>query len=189
MLRAVYKYYSDQGSTRGMDLESFLEMMDDTDMMVTDLWDLSERECRMAYFYANMVVVDELKSHAKLITITFIEFMEALAWIADNLAVPTDDELLKLNIQTDDSKAPFMIDFEISVLALEDNVKAKLLKRRPSAVFLGDKTRSLANKLDKFLQLLGGRLGVRHAGRLPPRGFKFVESGYIFIAQLDSFGK
>ena len=31
--------------------------------------------------------------------------MEALAWIADLLAVPTDEELLKLNIKTDDPKA------------------------------------------------------------------------------------
>ena len=82
-----------------------------------------------------------------------------------------------------------MIEFESRVLGMEDNVKERLLTRRPSAAFMAEKKRPLANKLDKFLRLLGGRVGVRHSGRLPPRGFKFVESGYVSISQLDDLGK
>ena len=62
------------------------------------------------------------------------------------------------------------------VAALEDNVKKSILVRRPSANFLTydteagqlvPKDRALDLKLDRFLYLLGGRLGVHHAGRIP----------------------
>mmetsp|Transcript_10946 Transcript_10946/g.25438 ORF Transcript_10946/g.25438 Transcript_10946/m.25438 type:complete len:131 (-) Transcript_10946:41-433(-) len=128
---------------------------------------------------------------------TFIEFMEAMAWIADLMPIPTEAEMIKLNIKTRDPKEPFMIEFEMRVAALEDNVKKSILVRRPSTEFMAydletqqlvPKLQAMDYKLDRFLYLLGGRLGIFHGGRLPGnKGYKFVPN-YISIAQLDGLG-
>ena len=170
MMRSAYNYYSSLNHERVMNLEMFLEMMDDTKMIGSEIWDLSERECRIAYFSSQNVIVDELKSHKKLVTMTFIEFMEALAWLADLTPIPTESEMIKLNIETRDAKEPYMIEFEMRVATLEDNVKESILVRRPSATFMQydlatkamvPKSRPLDFKLNRFLYLLGGRLGIR----------------------------
>ena len=90
MLQSVYTYYGTLGANLGMDLDSFLSMLDHTCCIGSEIWDLSERECRIAFFCSKNVVVDEQKSHKKLVTMTFIEFMEAMAWIADLMPIPTE---------------------------------------------------------------------------------------------------
>ena len=78
--------------------------------------------------------------------------------------------MIKLNIETRDAKEPYMIEFEMRVATLEDNVKESILVRRPSATFMQydlatkamvPKSRPLDFKLNRFLYLLGGRLGIR----------------------------
>jgi len=120
---------------------------------------ISARECRLAFYFSRMLVIDEVKSRHRAQTLSFVEFLEALCRLADMFSVPSDEDLAK-------HKAVNPIDWLIKLKALDMEEEDRLRKPRPSSAFLAPKTRSLQSKLDWLLKLMFGRLAILNKGRL-----------------------
>ncbi|KAH8088855.1 hypothetical protein JL720_6823 [Aureococcus anophagefferens] len=96
--------------------------------------DLTSREMRLAFWWSRMVVIDEVKQRAKFMTLTWVEFLEALGRMAEMMTLPDDDDLRKDEInhkheaEEDDADAP---------LAPRIDRLCKLLMGRIAVVFKG----------------------------------------------------
>ncbi|CAM9640570.1 unnamed protein product [Chrysoparadoxa australica] len=126
------------------------------------------REARNAFYRARMIVSDEIRKRDKLFNLSFVDFLEALARLADMMSVPTDQDLEALKI-TD------IMEFETSLANLVDAESSRQIrKKRESAAVLHDSARPLSEKLDRMLFYMIGVLGVKSKGTLK-HGVKSIQ--------------
>ena len=104
-------------------------------------------------------VCDEVKQRAKLMFLSWTSFLEALCRIIDLTSVPTDDDLKTLRAET-------IMDYEEKLSQADADTQARLRVSRPSAEFGAPKTRPLAEKADRMISLMMGRLAILNKGAL-----------------------
>jgi hypothetical protein len=97
LLKMVYKRYLWRADTgrrpKLMKLEHWSKIMDDCHMINAEF---TTRESKLCYLRAKMVTVDEIGSAVCNESITFTEFLEALARLAEYNWYPSDDELREM---------------------------------------------------------------------------------------------
>ena len=141
---------------------------------------LSVREARLAFWRSRMCVIDEIKSRTKFMTMTWISFLEALGRLADYMSIPIDDDLH--SIGADD-----IMGYHKKVAEADAETQARLRKRRPSADFENPPTRPLADKFDRLIRIILGRMAVIHKGAIQQGGKRMSLVGsYITQKQLQA---
>ena len=138
---------------------------------------------RLAFFMSRMIVADEVKARHKFTTLSFIEFLECLARIADSTNVPTDADLAAAGAAT-------IVDLDLALSQKEGGTSTSALKkRRPSCDYFEPKTRPLEEKLDRFIRQMIGRLGLREGGIISDGGKRIsLIPKYVTREQLTSMG-
>lgn len=158
-LRMIYDKYSMlnplQGKAR-FGIEEWQALCNDTKLVSGDL---TMREVRLAFWHSRMIVVDEVKSRMKITTLSWLEFLEALGRIAEQMSLPTDEDLKSL-------RADDILAFDEKLAAADADTQARLRRPRPSADWGAPKTRALAVKLDRLIRLMLGRFGILYKGAL-----------------------
>ena len=140
------------------------------------------RAVRFAFWRSKMFVVDEVAKRAKVTGLSWVEYLEALARLADSMSLPTDDDLATLGARD-------MLDFEHKLQSATDELAATLAYPRPSSEFLAPKTWPLAQKLDRLIRLILGRAGLMNKGMLAIGGKRLPLVGkYITTEQLKTLG-
>ncbi|KAH8062636.1 hypothetical protein JL722_3563 [Aureococcus anophagefferens] len=156
-LRIVYDKYAmlkPDGGRPSFSLMEWVTVLNDGRLIGDEL---TVREARLCFFWSRMVVADEVKSRHKFMTLSWVEFLEALARVADMTNVPTDEMVA-------DCGAINMIDYEFKVQKMLPEEREKFSERRPSADLLAPKTRPLGNKVDKLCKSLLGYISCAHNG-------------------------
>ena len=151
-------------------------------MLLVDLLgfslDLTQREARFAFWLAKMTVVDEVQKRHKLMTLSWVEFLEAVGRVADSISIPTDEDLASLG-------AANIMDFEARLGTADVATQARMRKPRPSSDFAAPKTRPLSLKLDRLLRLIIGRTALACKGTLSVGGKRYNLVGtYVTREQL-----
>jgi len=94
LLKMLYKRYlvrADSGRRpKLLKLEHWTRIMDDCQMINSDF---TSRESKLCYLRAKMVIVDEIQDRVRNESLTFTEFLEALARVAEFNCYPSDKEL------------------------------------------------------------------------------------------------
>ena len=131
--------------------------------------DFTAREAMLAFFNSRMVVCDEAVKRDKYISLQYVDFLEAIARVADTISVPTDDDIRALD-------AVNMTDYRMKKASFGGGRptspstggqrQASLITRRPSSEFLVTSQRPLEEKLDKTIRLLIGNIGLLNKGNL-----------------------
>ena len=96
-LYALYECYAGEGpngTAALLSLPEWLEMLVHLDLFDRDF---TPREATLAFQWARMRVVDEIKGRSRMMNICFIDFLEALLRVALEKKLPTPDMLRKLN--------------------------------------------------------------------------------------------
>ena len=160
-LKALYALYGpSEGGKPTFNLGSLRRLLSDLAFLAWDIHCLSLPMVRLAFFNSRMVVGDVIKQRHKFMTLSFIEFVEALARVADSMNVPTDEDLAKLGVAS-------VVDLDLVVL--EQKVDVSFLREtHGSADVMAESERPLVEKLDRFLVHLFGRLGLRDGGIKTP---------------------
>ena len=176
-LRIVYDKYAmlkPDGGRPSFSLMEWVTVLNDGRLIGDEL---TVREARLCFFWSRMVVADEVKSRHKFMTLSWVEFLEALARVADMTNVPTDEMVA-------DCGAINMIDYEFKVQKMLPEEREKFSERRPSADLLAPKTRPLGNKVDKLCKSLLGYISCAHNGVIQHGGKRARLIGtYITEAQ------
>ena len=182
-LRALYDGYAATldavAGTPSFGLASWQKFVSDA-CLVSD--DCTMRAVRFAFWRSKMFVVDEVAKRAKVTGLSWVEYLEALARLADSMSLPTDDDLATLGARD-------MLDFEHKLQSATDELAATLAYPRPSSEFLAPKTWPLAQKLDRLIRLILGRAGLMNKGMLAIGGKRLPLVGkYITTEQLKTLG-
>ena len=116
----------------------------------------------------------QVKSRLKFTTLTWTQFVEALARVADMMSVPTDADLASIG-------AGDIMSFEEKLADADADTQARLRRPRPSAEFGAPKTRGVHVKLDRLLRLVIGRFGILGKGSLQhgTKKMSLVSANYI----------
>ena len=117
--------------------------------------DLTQREVRLAYWRSRMIVVDEVKRRQKFMTISWVEFLEALVRLSSMMTLPSNDILLSLrcaNILEYDKK------LELAPKHVLDEVRERLEAEREAT--------PLAERVDQLCKLILGRLAIKFHGAI-----------------------
>ena len=182
-LKALYALYGpSEGGKPTFNLGSLRRLLSDLAFLAWDIHCLSLPKVRLAFFNSRMVVVDEIKQRHKFMTLSFIEFVEALARVADSMNVPTDEDLAKLGVAS-------VVDLDLVVL--EQKVDVSFLREKHgSADVMAESERPLVEKLNRFLFHLFGRLGLRDGGSIKTPGSTVsLIPRYITREQLAAMSK
>jgi len=139
-------------------------IMDDEDSKFT------LREGRLCYVWAQMRVIDDFKDVEKYESLNFIDFLEALARVAEGFPLPA---LAIIKANGFRSGVEYMG-------ALKADQTDLMLTNRPSRDYMGVKTRPLATKIGDFLDFLFRVVHV-HCG--------YQDEDYTLERALDVFTK
>eukprot|EP00622_Pseudochattonella_farcimen_P005414 FR741025.1.p1 GENE.FR741025.1~~FR741025.1.p1 ORF type:complete len:140 (+),score=21.79 FR741025.1:97-516(+) len=99
----------------------------------------------------------------KYTTLSFVEFLEFIARLADCVSIPTNDELVEAMVTEGAPKDDFsIVDYEIHLIHKHNSPRQSTtwMQRRPSHGTLTESTRPMEEKLTKFIQLFMARLAV-----------------------------
>ena len=181
-LRIVYDKYSmmrPDGGKPSFSLVEWTTVLNDGRLIGDEL---TMREARLCFWWSKMVVADEVRSRHKFLTLSWVEFLEALARIADMINLPTDAMLAEAG-------ATDLIDYEFKVLKMLPDDQARFRARRPSASLLAPKTRPLGGKVDKLCRSLLGYMACAHNGVLQHGGKRArLVGAYITDARFKEIG-
>jgi hypothetical protein len=158
-LKKIYTHYSLLNPVQGkaqFGIAEIVQMFKDAGMLGNAI---SSREARLAFFQSRMVVKDEVNSRLKFMTLSWWEFIEVLARLADCMSLPTDENIAELS-------ADSLIEFELKLKECDSEKQKRLKERRGSAGMTTFKTRPMDEKMVKFINYLMGRLGVYYQGNL-----------------------
>ena len=162
-------------SRKHMTFELWIELMMTLDLVLDDGNELSLREVRLAFVYAQMRVVREFVDDEKFCTLNFTDWLEALARVAELFPLPPLEQLKREGFasgveyldslraaeknaaeKTDDAPEA-NAETEASpeeATQKQGSLSALKFPHRASRAFAAPKTRPLATKLDDFLDYL-----------------------------------
>ncbi|CAM9278761.1 unnamed protein product [Discosporangium mesarthrocarpum] len=121
------------------------------------------REGKQAFYTARMVVRDEMKSRGRITQLSYLDFLEALARLADKMLIPTDKDMARVNV-TD------VLEYESALSRfhpIDASQDGSLAPSAATAVTSGSavsKAEPLATKLDRMLRYALGTFAIRCQG-------------------------
>lgn len=157
ILKALYSRYrlKPQGGglrTKVLKLEGWQQLMQDAHMVDSNL---TIQDSELALLWARMYVIDEIKDYARYTSLTFIDFLEALARISDMKSVPPAADLAAAGYPT---TLEWALDKERQEGSQENDNMPDIFRPRPSARLGAPKARPLHAKLEQLLDLMFRRL-------------------------------
>ena len=151
-------------------IPNWMSFLKDSGMIGEENGDFTTREAMLSFFNSRTVVIDEVKGRSKFISLSFIDFCEALGRVTDRLSVPTDEDIAVLEATPQgggDGGVKNMVMYgNKKKQVINEHAKAILFKRRPSSDFMFDSQRPLAEKLERVLNLMIGNIALRVGGSL-----------------------
>eukprot|EP00854_Cymbomonas_tetramitiformis_P026993 gene26993-33202_t len=144
-LKAVFDYYKSPGHKlmKRMSIESFSDVMLHT-YLVSNVG-ASLHDVEIAYVLSKMIAFDEIKSRYKWITLSFVDFIEAVARIAEIISFPAPEDLIAAGY---DEEQPTYDYFK-------QGGNEPLVERRESSGEMNCvKTRPLAAKIKQVLEVM-----------------------------------
>lgn len=170
-LRAVYSRYRLRPPGGGlrpklMQKDGWMQLMHDACVIGEHF---TERAAKMCYCEAKMNVIDEVNKRPKIMSLQWVEFLEALGRVSDRVHLPTQQQVNESSFR-DRGVLAFMLDQE------NQDPAHRILRRNSNTSLRADKTRPLAEKLDVLLEYIFQRLDYNPA---QPRAFdkaRFIRS-------------
>ncbi|GMH56164.1 hypothetical protein TL16_g02072 [Triparma laevis f. inornata] len=162
VLYQKYKNYKPVSGSALFSVPQWIQFLKDSLMLGDgDDGDFTAREAMLAFFNSRMVVCDEVKKRDKYISLQYVDFLEAIARVADTISVPTDQDMSAAG-------AINICDFKLKTKGAvsEPKNQSSLMTRRPSSEFLVASQRQLAEKLEKTICLVVGNIGLCNKGNL-----------------------
>eukprot|EP00239_Pterosperma_sp_CCMP1384_P006610 CAMPEP_0197846288 /NCGR_PEP_ID=MMETSP1438-20131217/3054_1 /TAXON_ID=1461541 /ORGANISM="Pterosperma sp., Strain CCMP1384" /LENGTH=604 /DNA_ID=CAMNT_0043457875 /DNA_START=30 /DNA_END=1845 /DNA_ORIENTATION=- len=153
LLRAIYSRYRLPPKTGGVRRKTLT--IDDWEKFCNDMGFVDQKfgipDVRLSYVWCRMMVSDVVASYDKMISMTFIDFLEALGWVADTKFIPPSIEL---------ETAGFANWFEWQQHTEQGGDEAfNIIPHRESASsFVAEKKRPLAVKVTGLLDIVFRRL-------------------------------
>ena len=193
VLKALYAHYSD-ALHGGVLLSGFLQLVEDSGLARSSLWDFSDRDACFAFASAKDLVVDDVRSRGRAISLTFEDFMEALLFVAEYLPLPTESDLIKHGLTKNNRPVDcYMVLFDLQHSSDEEPAAQRATlepPRRPYGPMSANDwaaltARPMSELFNHFIRLLAGKLAVKGNGRLTHPGFNFVRAGYLTEAILE----
>ncbi|KAK3256867.1 hypothetical protein CYMTET_34023 [Cymbomonas tetramitiformis] len=138
---------------KNLAMEHWIQFCDKTGL-ASSVTRMSLREAKVIFCDSQMVVVDEIKNRARIYSITFSDFLEAIARAADLISPPTEEELDTFYENYGECKSglrTWEYFNRVTVDYAED-------KARESAELAAVKTRLLHEKLEPVLELVVNNL-------------------------------
>lgn len=155
VLRALFKAYAQpkRSVKKGVRLaqSEWIRMLRAAGMYNDDF---TRMESTLAFSCAKMLVPDELLQQGIWMTLSFTDFLEAVARCAEMISLPTTAELAYAGARDA---------FEFFEMV---RLRRAALERRPSSAWDVPSSRPLAEKLTRMLELLLGRLDRTGGGKL-----------------------
>ena len=100
-LRAVYTFYSSLHGHKLMQMEGWISLCEACEL-IGPKTGVSKREAKLIYAWSQMQVADEIKKRTKMISMTFVDFLEAVARLSELISPPTTERL-----EAGDRSSPF----------------------------------------------------------------------------------
>ena len=128
--------------------------------------DFTAREAMLAFFNSRMVVVDEIKSRNKYISLSFVDFLEAICRVADMISIPINEDIELVGGVVN------LLDFKRKVISIntggssDGDLAKRLNMRRPSSEPLAPSERMMGEKLEKMIMIIYGNVAANFNGRL-----------------------
>ncbi|MEW5306191.1 MAG: hypothetical protein WDW36_008675 [Sanguina aurantia] len=157
MLKALYSRYRLKPSGGGLrykvlKLDGWLQLMNDAHFVDSEF---TLQDATLAFLWARMFVVDEIKDYAKYTCLSFVDFLEALGRVADMKSLPSESDLAAGNFET-------ILDWAMEKERNEGesaDAMAEIFKPRDSSAGCAAvKTRPLYVKMKQLLDLTFRRL-------------------------------
>ncbi|KAG2438847.1 hypothetical protein HXX76_005387 [Chlamydomonas incerta] len=170
LLKALYSRYRLKPVGGGLrpkvlKLDGWQQFMNDATLVDSQF---TLQDASLAYLWARMYTIDEIKDYARYTCLSFTDFLEALGRVADMKALPSASDL---DLAGYDSVLEWALDKERMEGGPDKSGQGgdggdgggggatlDIFRPRPSAGFTAPKTRPLYVKLEMFLDLLFRRL-------------------------------
>lgn len=161
-LRAVYTFYAFLCGHKLMQMEGWISMCEACCLLGTKTG-VSKREAKLVYAWSQMQVSDEIKKRNKMISLTFVDFLEAIARLAELISPPTKERLEEYFHATNPANTITPV-WEYFIEVPEDEAEAT---RRASSEFTNEKTRPLLTKIEGVLEMMTTQLVMNYGANKP----------------------
>jgi hypothetical protein len=115
---------------------------------------VSKREAKLIYAWSQMQVADEIKKRNKMITLTFVDFIEAIARLSELVCPPTASRLEEFFHATNPATSATPTWEYFATVTEVESVRT----RRVSSEFTSVKTRALREKIEGVLEMMTTQL-------------------------------
>jgi len=161
-LKALYQFYANYSGQKMMQMEGFILFCEQCALLGPKTG-VSKREAKLIYAWSQMQVSDEIKKRQKLISLSFVDFLEALGRMAELISPPTEERLEEYFHATNPAGTLTPI-WEYFQECPEEDAEET---RRASTEFTAPKTRPLRVKIEGLLEMMVTQLknnyGVKQA--------------------------
>ncbi|KAG2485524.1 hypothetical protein HYH03_015796 [Edaphochlamys debaryana] len=169
LLTACYKLYKARDRAKYLAIDHWMSFMETNNLLAPHMG-VSPTDARLIFAWSQMVVVDELKLRRKAVSLQLWDFIEAVARLADRVALPAAEDmdrwmLYNLNIGKNTPLPPGATRVWAYCNALATGRSGPGLERRPSgSSLLSAPSRPLAPKFRALVDYLAGALADAWGG-------------------------
>ncbi|KAK3236710.1 hypothetical protein CYMTET_53166 [Cymbomonas tetramitiformis] len=163
LFQAVFDLYTKKGCKKryaNLPMEGFLLFLEEA-ALLGNATGMSKREYKLVFIKSQMAVVDEIKQRSRAITLTFVDFLEAMGRTADWISMPTQEALEKFyDRELNPPTQPSLV-YEFYTKCPLSDVE---MLRRDSSDLMTVKTRMLWDKMPMLIELIVESLRARYGG-------------------------
>ncbi|KAG2437653.1 hypothetical protein HYH02_011034 [Chlamydomonas schloesseri] len=168
LLTAAFKLFKARDKAKYMDISHWMSFVESNNLLAPHMG-LTVTEARLVFAWSQTVVVDELKLRRRAVSLQLWDFIEAVARLADRIALPVTEEMDKwmlynLNIGRNTPLPPGHTRVWTYCTALSRGKGPGLVRRASSSDLLAAATRPLAVKFRAFLDYLAGHMADQWGG-------------------------
>eukprot|EP00238_Polyblepharides_amylifera_P002680 CAMPEP_0196577878 /NCGR_PEP_ID=MMETSP1081-20130531/6885_1 /TAXON_ID=36882 /ORGANISM="Pyramimonas amylifera, Strain CCMP720" /LENGTH=246 /DNA_ID=CAMNT_0041896929 /DNA_START=10 /DNA_END=750 /DNA_ORIENTATION=+ len=145
-LHAVYNHF--KRTARRLSLGGWWNFLRETGLLLPDVTGMGRREACLCFLAARMATSDELRSLDKSRSLTYVDFLEALARTASSICPPTSIELHEWGAKGEEGLYYYY--YRLEKTSNRKGPRGRI-PRRPSADITAEKTRPLHEKLEPIL--------------------------------------
>ena len=131
-LKVIYEIYSNLhpvGGKPNFGVSEWYQLLEDVGILKGPLAEVTTREVRFAFFHSKVLINDEVQFRRRLLSLNFLEFLEAVSRLSDIMHVPTKDDLEALGAHN-------IIEFDLNLPNAPVELRQRLRTRRPSTGLL-----------------------------------------------------
>ncbi|KAK3251875.1 hypothetical protein CYMTET_38797 [Cymbomonas tetramitiformis] len=162
-LRACYNLFKQLGLKQKhshLGMEGFLNMLEASSLL-GPATGFSKREAKLVMIWSKMSVVDEIRHRNRAVSLTFVDFLEAVGRVADWISMPNPEDLEKFyDPELNPAGSPSLL-YEFYTKA-PTSEQERL--RRASAEFGNTRTRPLHIKLSQVIEVMYYSLKAQFGG-------------------------